>query len=79
MASLVSRPAGASERYWECFPCGWLPSDVITQSLTNSVTARPVDHLHDRLRFPRFPSKLEKRGNAHLRPHIHRHPTNEEN
>jgi hypothetical protein len=23
----------------------------------------------DRLRFPRFPSKLEKRGNARLRPH----------
>src|SRR4029077_20802363 len=27
----------------------------------------------DRLRFPRFPSKLEKRGNARLRPHTHRH------
>ena len=26
----------------------------------------------DRLRFPRFPSKLEKRGNACLRPHTHR-------
>src|SRR5271166_394962 len=26
----------------------------------------------DRLRFPRFPSKLEKRGNARLRPHTHR-------
>ena len=27
----------------------------------------------DRFRFPRFPSKLEKRGNARLRPHPHRH------
>jgi transposase InsO family protein len=27
----------------------------------------------DRRRFPRFPSKLGKRGNARLRPHIHRH------
>ena len=26
----------------------------------------------DRLRFPRFPSKLGKRGNARLRPHTHR-------
>jgi hypothetical protein len=29
--------------------------------------------LPDRLRFPRFPSKLGKRGNARLRPHTHRH------
>ena len=38
--------------------------------------SRPVDistiGFADRLRFPRFPSKLEKRGNAHLRPHTHR-------
>jgi putative transposase len=27
----------------------------------------------DRLRFPRFPSELGKRGNARLRPHTHRH------
>ena len=27
----------------------------------------------DRLRFPRFPSQLEKPGNARLRPHPHRH------
>jgi hypothetical protein len=26
----------------------------------------------DRLRFPRFPSELGKRGNARLRPHTHR-------
>jgi hypothetical protein len=26
----------------------------------------------DRLRFPRFPSKLGRRGNARLRPHTHR-------
>jgi hypothetical protein len=26
----------------------------------------------DRLRFPRFPSKLGKQGNARLRPHPHR-------
>jgi hypothetical protein len=26
----------------------------------------------DRLRFPRFPSELGKRGNARLRPHSHR-------
>src|SRR2546426_10683914 len=42
-----------------------------------SVTAKPVDMwtigFADRLRFPRFPSKLEKRGNARLRPHTHRH------
>jgi putative transposase len=27
----------------------------------------------DGLRFPRFPSQLEKRANARLRPHLHRH------
>jgi putative transposase len=27
----------------------------------------------DRLRFPRFPSELGKRGSARLRPHTHRH------
>jgi hypothetical protein len=27
----------------------------------------------DRLRFPRFPSQFGKRGNAPLRPHTHRH------
>ena len=27
----------------------------------------------DRLRFPRFPSQLGRRGNARLRPHTHRH------
>src|SRR5271169_5912294 len=27
----------------------------------------------DRLRFPRFPSELGRRGNAHLRPQTHRH------
>jgi hypothetical protein len=27
----------------------------------------------DWLRFPRFPSKLDKPGNARLRPHTHRH------
>src|SRR5260370_18659981 len=41
------------------------------------VTAKPVGMwtigCADRLRFPRFPSKLEKRGNARLRPHTHRH------
>src|SRR5271165_6164204 len=40
-----------------------------------SVTAKPVDMwtigVADRLGFPRFPSKLEKRGNARLRPHTH--------
>src|SRR5262245_54766044 len=41
-----------------------------------SVTAKPVGMwtigFADRLRFPRFPSKLEKRGNARLCPHTHR-------
>ncbi len=36
---------------------------------------RPVDMwtigVADRLRFPRFPSELGKRGNARLRPHTH--------
>ena len=27
----------------------------------------------DRLRFPRFPSQLGKRGTARVRPHTHRH------
>ena len=27
----------------------------------------------ERHRFPRFPSKLGKQGNARLRPHTHRH------
>ncbi len=47
-----------------------------------SVTARPVGMwtigFADRLRFPRFPSKLEKRGNARLRPHTHRHHSQRE-
>src|SRR5271166_3287133 len=48
-----------------------------------SVTAKPVDMwtigVADRLRSPRFPSKLEKRGNARLRPHTHRHTANQGN
>ena len=40
-------------------------------------TSRPVDMwtigVADRLRFPRFPSELGRRGNAHLRRHTHRH------
>ena len=42
-----------------------------------SLPGRPVDMwtigVADRLRFPRFPSELGRRGNAHLRPHTHRH------
>src|SRR5580704_14668239 len=42
-----------------------------------NLPARPVDMwtigVADRLRFPRFPSELGKWGNAHLRPHTHRH------
>src|SRR5439155_21664802 len=42
-----------------------------------NLPARPVDMwtigVADRLRFPRFPSELGRRGNAHLRPHTHRH------
>jgi putative transposase len=41
-----------------------------------SLPARPVDMWTigsaDRLRFPRFPSQLGRRGNARLRPHTHR-------
>ena len=40
-------------------------------------SAMPVDMwtigCAERFRFPRFPSKIGKRGNAHLRPHAHRH------
>ena len=42
-----------------------------------NLPGRPVDMWTigsaDRLRFPRFPSELGKRGNARLRPHTHRH------
>jgi Integrase core domain len=42
-----------------------------------NLPGRPVDMwtigVADRLRLPRFPSKLERRGNARLRPHPHRH------
>src|SRR6516162_7435997 len=42
-----------------------------------SLQGGPVDMwtigFADRLRFPRFPSELGKRGNARLRPHTHRH------
>ena len=42
-----------------------------------STNAMPVDMgtigCAERLRFPRFPSKIGKRGNARLRPHAHRH------
>ena len=42
-----------------------------------NLPGRPVDMwtigVADRLRFPRFPSELGKRGNARLRPHTHRH------
>src|SRR4051794_23122238 len=40
-------------------------------------SAMPVDigtiGCAERFRFPRFPSKIGKRGKAHLRPHAHRH------
>ena len=42
-----------------------------------NLRGRPVDMwtigFAERLRFPRFPSKLGRRGNARLRPHTHRH------
>ena len=42
-----------------------------------NLPGRPVDMWTigsaDRLRFPRFPTELGKRGNARLRPHTHRH------
>ena len=41
-----------------------------------NLSGRPMDMrtigFADRLRFPRFPSKLGRRGNARLRPHTHR-------
>jgi transposase InsO family protein len=44
---------------------------------TADLSGRPVGMwtigAADRLRFPRLPSKLGRRGNAHLRPHTHRH------
>src|SRR6201981_295661 len=43
----------------------------------SDLPGRPVDMwtigVADRLRFSRFPSELGSRGNAHLRPHPHRH------
>src|SRR6201993_3488080 len=60
-------------------PDGELPSDHHPEALVtprHSRQERPVDMWTiggaDRLRFPRFPSKLEKWGNARLRPHTHR-------
>src|SRR5207237_9142333 len=60
-------------------PDGELPSDHHPEALVtprHNRQERPVDMWTiggaDRLRFPRFPSKLEKRGNARLRPHTHR-------
>jgi len=59
-------------------PRQWqVPLGSSSRHLQISVTARPVGMwtigFADRLRFPHFPSKLEKRGNARLRPHTHRH------
>jgi len=62
----------------------WLGSTTTSASTRAWVTARrskstgrPVDMwtigFADRLRFPGFPSKLGKPGNARLRPHTHRH------
>src|SRR5438105_4191266 len=60
-----------SRRQWRA-PLG---SSSRMQTVTKS-RLPPVDMwtigFADRLRFPRFPSKLEKRGNARLRPHTHR-------
>src|SRR5437588_8791329 len=51
-------------------PDGELPSDDLRHR-------KACGYVDDRLRrpaaLPRFPSKLEKRGNARLRPHTHRH------
>src|ERR1700741_4162561 len=52
------------------------PEPGLSHSAAN-LPGRPVDMwtigVADRLRFPRFPSELGRRGNAHLRPHTHRH------
>ena len=53
------------------------------QSLASNLPGRPVDMwtigVADRLRFPRLPSELGRRGNAHLRPHTHRHHNQQRN
>ena len=52
------------------------PKPRLSHAAAN-LRGRPVDMWTiggaDRLRFPRFPSKLGKRANARLRPHTHRH------
>jgi putative transposase len=52
------------------------PEPGLSHTAAN-LPAWPVDMwtigVADRLRFPRFPSKLGGRGNARLRPHPHRH------
>ena len=52
------------------------PEPRLSHAAAN-LRGRPVDMwtigFADRLRFPRFPSELGKRGNARLRPHTHRH------
>jgi transposase InsO family protein len=51
------------------------PEPQLSHAAAN-LPGRPVDMWTigsaDRLRFPRFPSKLGRRGNARLRPHTHR-------
>ena len=52
--------------------------NVITGDTAANLPGRPVDMwtigLADRLRFPRFPSELGRRGNARLRPHYPQAP-----
>src|SRR5438105_8008677 len=52
------------------------PEPRLSHAAAN-LSGRPVDMwtigVADRLRFPHFPSELGKQGNARLRPHTHRH------
>src|SRR5437773_11576122 len=78
--SMLMRVWPKPDRYWRL--AGLLqhgapaPEPGLSHAAAN-LPRRPVDMWTiggaDRLRFPGFPSELGKRGNARLRPHTHRH------
>jgi hypothetical protein len=57
----------AMEAYLAADLCSGMPVDMWTIGVA------------DRLRLLRFPSKLEKRESARLRPHPHRHNSQQKN
>src|SRR5208283_3501065 len=75
-ASLAEAKAGIGT-WLHFYKRGTAASEPRLPHAAPSLRGRPVDMwtigFADRLRFPSFPSQLGKPGNARLRPHPHRH------